>query len=319
MRSGAQTLVLLAAPLTVLLLRELAEGPKRQAELRRAADLPAQTTLRAQLNRLAEIGAVEKRRRDRFPGVLEYDLTTAGRDLLRVAAVLERWLADAPDGALAIGSNAAKAPVRAFADAWSTAMLRALSAGPLSLTELDSVIGALSYPALERRLALMRVAGLVKARSGGGRSTPYAVTDWLRHGLAPLAAAIGWERDHPAGRTPPFERLDAETVFLLATPLLRPPADVDGRCRLAVEFPSARVPNAGVTVTVSAGGIESCTTRLNGTPDAWALGTPGAWLDAIVDGNAVALELGGDCDLARVLLSGLHAELFLSRPLTQRH
>ncbi len=44
-------------------------------------------------------------------------------------------------------------------------MLRALAAGSLSLTELDRLIGALSYPSLERRLVAMRLAGLVGARA----------------------------------------------------------------------------------------------------------------------------------------------------------
>ena len=47
MRSGAQTLVLLAAPLNVLILRAFADGAKQQAELRRKAGSPAQSTLRA--------------------------------------------------------------------------------------------------------------------------------------------------------------------------------------------------------------------------------------------------------------------------------
>ncbi|HXS47363.1 MAG TPA: winged helix-turn-helix transcriptional regulator, partial [Solirubrobacterales bacterium] len=141
-RSGAQTLALLASPLNILILRALSEGPKRQTELRRVAGAPAQTTLRAHLQGLSEIDAIVKSRRNRFPGVLEFELTEAGRDLLSVTTALGRWLRCAPEGPLELGSDAAKAAVKALADGWSTTMLRALAAGPLSLTELDHIIGS---------------------------------------------------------------------------------------------------------------------------------------------------------------------------------
>ena len=74
-RSGAQTLGLLATPVNSLILGALADGPKRQVELRRAAGLPAQTTLRAHVKVLSEVKAIAKHRRNRFPGVLEFELT----------------------------------------------------------------------------------------------------------------------------------------------------------------------------------------------------------------------------------------------------
>lgn len=313
-RSGAQTLVLLATPLNCLILQALSEGPRQQAELRRAAGSPAATTLRAQLKRLAEIGAIEKHRRNRFPGVLEHELTTAGRDLLFVAATLERWLGAAPKSPLPLGSSAAKAAIKALTEGWSTTMLRALAAGPLSLTELDGVIGSLSYPSLERRLGAMRLAGQVEPQRGDGRSTPYAVTEWLRHGVAPIAAAARWERRHLASTTAPVGRLDVEAAFLLAVPLLQLPAELSGSCRMAAELSNGRKRRlAGVMVEVEQGSIASSTTHLHGKPDAWALGSAVAWLDTVIEDDASRLGLGGDCDLARALLSGLHGVLFKVR------
>jgi DNA-binding HxlR family transcriptional regulator len=312
-RSGAQTLLLLATPLNVLVLRALAEGPKQQAELRRAAGLPAQTTLRAQLKRLTDVGAVEKHRRNRFPGVHEYELTAAGRDLLFVADVLERWLERAPDGPLALGENAAKAAIKALAEGWSTTMLRVLAAGPLSLTELDGIITSLSYPALERRLAAMRLASLVKARASDGRGTPCGVTNWLRQGVAPLASAIRWERRHLPRDTAPIARLDIEAAFLLALPLLRLPSDVSGSCRMAAEMANGGERRlAGAMIELRNGKIASCATQLRGDPDAWALGSAPAWLDALIARDADRLELGGDCQLASALVDALHQVLFAS-------
>ncbi len=309
-RSGAQTLSLLAAPLNVLILQALADGPQRQAELRQVAGSPAQTTLRAQLKRLVEIGALEKHRRNRFPGVLEYELTAPGRELLFVAATLERWLDRAPREPLPIGDNAAKAAIKALAEGWSTTMLRALAAGPISLTELDRLIGSLSYPSLERRLSAMRLAGLIERRVGNGRGTPYAVTGWLRRSVAPIAAAIRWERRHAQGAMAPIGRIDVETAFLLAMPLLRLPRGVSGSCRMAAEVANGEKGLAGVTVEVRETRIASCATQLKGSAEAWVLGSFSAWLAAMIDQDPAQLELGGDGSLARALIKGLHGELF---------
>jgi DNA-binding HxlR family transcriptional regulator len=310
-RSGALALVLLAAPLNAPILRALEAGPRKQVELRRETGAPAQTTLRAQLKKLVEIGAIAKQRRDLFPGVLEYELTGSGRDLLFVADTLERWLGHAPEGPLALGGIAAKSAIKALAEGWSSTVLRGLAAGPLSLTELNRLISAFSYPSLERRLAAMRLAGQIQACPANGRGTPYAVTEWLRRAVAPLASAIRWERLHQTRSTAPVARLDAETAFLLAIPLLQPTAGLSGSCRIAMEIPNGKPDRlSGVTVEVRAGKVISCVTRSHDTPTAWALGSPSAWLDAVIEHDADRLELSGDSRLASALLSELHGALF---------
>ncbi len=310
-RSGAQTLILLAAPLNVLILRALAEGPKQQAELRGDTGSPAQTTLRAQLKRLVEINAIAKQRRNHFPGVIDYELSEGGRELLFVIAVLEDWLNRAPNGPLLLEGNAAKAAIKALTEGWSTTMLRVLAAGPHSLTELDRVIGSLSYPSLERRLGTLRFAGQIKARPGSGRGTPYAVTDWLRQGIAPLTAAARWERRRRPHLTAPIGRIDVEAAFLLTLPLLRPPAELAGSCRMAAELSNNGTPRlVGVTVRVDNGAMAACTTTLQGESNAWAHGSAAAWLDAVIERDTAALELGGDCTLARALVDGLYQTLF---------
>ena len=232
------------------------------------------------------MGAVERRRRNRFPGVVEYELTRAGHDLVSVAVVLGRWLEGSPDGALELGSGGAKAAVEALAEAWTTTMLRALAAAPLSLTELDGVIAALNYPSLERRLSGLRLAGLVEPMSDGGRGTPYRVTPWLRRGMAPLVAAMRWERAHLRRRTAQPARIDFETIFLLTLPLAPLPGDLSGGCRIAVELPDGGEPRLACVVAVADGGrTVGFSTDLRGHMDAWAIGPPSAWLDATVLGD----------------------------------
>jgi DNA-binding HxlR family transcriptional regulator len=313
-RSGAQTLLLLAAPLNAAILRALAGGAMQLAELRRQTGAPAQTTLRAQLKRLVEIGVAQKHRRNRFPGVLEYELTPAGAELLPVADVLERWLQIAPQGPLRLDESPAKASIKALADGWSTTILRALAAGPLSLTELDRLIGTLTYPSLQRRLGALRLAGQIEARPGTDRGTPYAVTDWLRQGVAPLAAAGRWERRHRSQLTPQIGRLEVEAAFLLTLPLLRPSSRLTGSCRLAVRLSNgAKEQLAGVTAEIADGAMTACATELDGKPGAWAQGSAAAWLDAVIEHDVDSLELGGDRSLAGELIEGLHAVLFQVR------
>ena len=311
-RSGAQTLTLLSAPINVSILEALADGPRQQSEVRRVAGFPAQTTLRAQLKTLTQIGTLERHRRNRFPGVLACELTASGRELLLVLDVLCRWLERAPFGPIDLGTNEAKTAIKALAEGWSTTMLRALAATPLSLTELDSIISSLSYPSLERRLSTMRLAGLVEPRPGNGRGTPYAITEWQRLGVAPLAAAARWENRHLAERSTPLTPLDVEAAFLLAVPPLRLPGDRSGSCRIAAEIPNcAGRCLAGVTVAIGEDStIESCTTNLEGATDAWAFGSPGAWLDAVVENDLSGLELGGDRPLGRALVESLYDSLF---------
>jgi len=302
---------MLAAPLSGAILRALQDGPKQQVDLRREAGHPAQTTLRAQLRKLCDVGAIAKRRRNRFPGVLEYELSEAGHGLSPVRAILERWLRDSPDGSLELGGSAARAAVKALTDGWSTAMLRVLAAKPLTLTKIDSVIPSLNYPSLERRLSAMRLAGLVEAREGGGRGTPYSVTGWAQSGIGPILAAARWERRHTPTDTSPLAKLDIETAFLLAAGLLAPPPDASGSARLAVELRNDKGPLlAGVLLTVGEGRIATCTTRLAGNPEAWISGPAPAWLAALIERDLDGLQLGGDGTLCRTLLDNLHGALF---------
>ncbi len=311
MRSGAQTLALLAAPLNRLILGALAEGPKQQVELRRVGGFPAQTTLRAQLRRLEEIGAIERHRRNRFPGVLDYELTSAGRKLHFVVETIETWLERGPDQSLLANGGAAKAVIKALVEGWSTTILRALAGRPLSLTELDRLIGALSYPSLERRLRALRLAGLIEATPGNGQSTPYAATTWLRLGVAPILAAIRWERRHLPKTTAPIGGIDVEAAFLLAVPLVRPPDAANGLCRLAAEIRNGEKRRlVGVTVEVEDGRILSCATQTQGKLDASALSSPTAWIDALVDRDLERVELSGDCQLAGAFVDGLNEALF---------
>jgi DNA-binding HxlR family transcriptional regulator len=309
-RAGSRTLSLLSIPLNAVALKSLADGPTSLVDLRREADFPPQTTLRGYLRGLIETGVLERRRRSDFPGSVEYQLTDSGTDLISVAKVLSAWLATSPDGFTDLGGGGAKNAIQALVEGWSTSMVRALAARPLSLTELDSVIASVSYPSLERRLIAMRLAGLVEPTSPTGRCRPHTVTDWLRRSIAPIAAAARWEHRHLAASPPAVTNRDIETAFLLALPLLRVPKEISGTCRLTVDTGrGARDGLVGVTVEVRSGEVWACAIQLDGLPDAWALGSTAAWSSAIVHRDARRLELGGDSILATELVECLQDAL----------
>jgi DNA-binding HxlR family transcriptional regulator len=271
--------------------------------------------MRGHLRALTEIGVLERRRQNEFPGSVDYELGDPGRELLAVARVLRDWLVRSPEGEpLPLGSVAAKGAVKALVDGWSSTIVRALAAGPLSLTQLNRLISGLNYPSLERRLGAMRLSGQIEACPGKTRGTPYAITTWLRQSIAPLAAAARWERQHLPADTAPIGRIDIESAFLLAVPLMNLPPATFGTCRFAVEIRNGgELDLAGVLVRVEDGRVVACVSRLEGAADAWASGTAPAWIRAVIEQEADQLEVGGDCELAMILLEGLHSALFRVR------
>jgi DNA-binding HxlR family transcriptional regulator len=267
--------------------------------------------MRGYLRDLTKLGVVERRQQIDASGSIDYQLGPAAGGLIEVAEILRRWLADAPDEPLELGEPAAKSFVKALVDGWSTAIIRALAARPLTLTELNKVITRVSYPSLERRLAAMRMAGQIAACSDSRRGTPYAATEWLRRAVAPLLAAARWERKFAAAEAAPLARIDFEAAFLLGAPLLNLPEDLSGRCRLAV-VPNTEAAAVGSMICVEDGQVVSCVSKLSGDASAWAAGSPAAWTSAIVDGQADRLEVGGDCEVARAVVADLHGSLFRS-------
>jgi DNA-binding HxlR family transcriptional regulator len=310
MRAGGYALSLLSVPLKVHVLQALGEESRSLIDLRQAIGSPPQTTMRGHLRTLVEIGAIVRRQEDGFPGSVEYALARSGQELLGVAAALRAWLALAPGGEVELDTVAARSSINALVAGWSSAIVRALAARPLSLTELSRLIPSLNYPSLERRLGALRLSGQIEARPSSTRGTPYGVTVWLRQAAAPIVAAVRWERNLPAGATP-VGRIDAEAALLLAVPLLSLPGDLSGSCRLTVEIQNgAGEPRlAGVMVGVEGGVVTSCTSRLGGKAEAWATGSPSRWTSAVMDQEPSLLEIGGG-DLAVALLEGLHTALF---------
>lgn len=303
-RAGATALSLLAAPLNVHLLQALEDGSLPLIDLRRAVGSPPQSTMRVYSRTLVEIGTLERQRQAAFPGTVEYASTESGRALLAIGQILERWLQEAPVGPITLGTTASKSATKALVEGWSTNIIRALAAKPLSLTDLNRLIPRISYPSLERRLGALRLADLVEPYPGEGRGTPYRATPWLRRAIVPLAAGAWWERRYLA-EPPQIGRLDVEAAFLLAIPLIELPPEVSGKCRLAVEIQGGSSPVfAGVLICVEDGKVISCSSRLEGEAEGWASGSASSWMRRM-NGQEADLEIGGDADLVREIVEAI--------------
>jgi|SRR5215204_3320722 len=306
MRAGTKALSLLAAPLAVHILKALNEGPKSLLDLHRAVGSPPESTMRLYTRTLQGLGVLERQRKNEFPATALYSITPAGESLLKVAALLQEWLLLAPDGPILLGSTAAKSAIKALAGGWSSKIVRAVAARPLSLTELNLLISKISYPTLERKLSTMRSARLVEPQAGEGRGTPYGPTTWLRQAVIPLTSAVAWERKYAADATPQVGRLDIEGAFLLAVPLVKLDPGPNGLCRLTVEMNGGSSPStAGVILGVKGGRIVSCTSRLDGDTRASASGPVFAWLRQMNGGPAGQLEMTGDLSLSMCLVEAL--------------
>jgi DNA-binding HxlR family transcriptional regulator len=75
----------------LLIVRELAFGPKRLSEIQRAFPGLSTGALEQRLNRMASEGLITRERFAEVPPRVEFDLTDAGRDLLAILAPVVRW------------------------------------------------------------------------------------------------------------------------------------------------------------------------------------------------------------------------------------
>lgn len=308
MRAGAEALSLLAAPLNLHTLRALQQGPMDLPSLHRAVGSPPESTMRIYARNLERLGLLERRRQKEFQASIRYFGTSGGNSLLEVAAYLQEWLGGAPDGPIMLGSTAAKSGIKALIGGWSSSIVRAVVARPLSLTELSLLITKISYPSLERKLVAMRTMRLVEPLPSNKRSTPYRATDWLHRAVVPITAAAAWELRHMREHSAPIGRTDAEAAFLLAVPLVSLDPQATGGCRLSVEIRGKTGPSyAGVLLHLEKGRVVSCSTDLEGEAHTSISGSPVDWMRQLNGGARGQLEVSGNRSLAGRLLDALRA------------
>jgi DNA-binding HxlR family transcriptional regulator len=101
---------------TLLIVRDLAAGPRRFVELQRVLPGISTEQLRSRLNRMVADGLLTRQRYREVPPRVDYELTERARDLLPVVGALARWgyrwawSPPRPDEAIDIGAIFRSAP-----------------------------------------------------------------------------------------------------------------------------------------------------------------------------------------------------------------
>jgi DNA-binding HxlR family transcriptional regulator len=85
-------MAVLAEKWTLLIVAQLAEGPKRTAEIRRCVEGISEKMLIQTLRKLEGFGLVSRKSYPEVPPRVEYRLTTLGRSLSRLARLFRRWV-----------------------------------------------------------------------------------------------------------------------------------------------------------------------------------------------------------------------------------
>ena len=87
----ARALDLVGDKWTLLIVRDLAPGPRRFVELQRVLPGISTEQLRSRLNRMVADGLLTRQRYREVPPRVDYELTQRSRDLLPVLGALARW------------------------------------------------------------------------------------------------------------------------------------------------------------------------------------------------------------------------------------
>ena len=314
--AGSRALAIFAHSLNGTVLRAHTDHSLGSAELGEILRWAPETSLRLAVKDMRSFGALvrlEPTGAARFP---TSELTLAGRELLLVANALETWLFRSPYGPLALEGTGGPSAIKALIAGWDSTMVRELAERSLTLTELSAKIAAHSYPSLSRRLSKLRTTNLVTPALSDAGGKGHEVSDWLRHGAAPLSVAGSWEHRHKLSEAGGASRGDLEAIFMLTLPLVELAPDVSGTCALTVLMPAQTGPwpegeVAGVSIGVAKGRVVSCVASTTFNPASWALGSPEAWHEALIDGRLGALRFRGAIPgLPEQIVERVHDSLF---------
>ncbi|MCW3065723.1 MAG: helix-turn-helix transcriptional regulator [Solirubrobacterales bacterium] len=293
-------------------LRELADGALRAAELEQALSGTGHTTIIRRLHHLLERDLVGHEREPGLPphackaGVAPralYGLTEAGRALLQVTAAATRWQATWCPSAEQprVASSLA---IRLLADDHVRDILLGLADEPRSGRELDRCVRGVGRSALRRRLHELVQAGLVE-RDGRLSVPKYELTTAARRLALIAVLAVRWER-----RWAPPEKstrvTDLADLLRMLAPIAVVPEPLAGVCHLRVETAEPADHDiyleAGEARLLLLEGLPSAPPRVIGQATAEGL------CDALLRGSG-QFEVRGDRALLMTVIGALRAAL----------
>ena len=174
----ARALDLVGDKWTLLIIRDLAAGPRRFVELQRVLPGISTEQLRSRLNRMVADGLLTRQRYREVPPRVDYELTERSRDLMPVVGALARW-----------GYDWAWSAPRPGEDVNVGALFRlapGLIEPPRSLEgTVELVVEARGEATAERRFRLMAAGGRVEisereAADGASAVVSGSQTAWVR-------------------------------------------------------------------------------------------------------------------------------------------
>lgn len=309
--STADVLRLLSGGATGAILMALGEGPLRTKNLTERVPGYAPRTIYRYAGKLAELNVVEREEEPGVPSKVVHTLTDpCGTELYElVNRFADASLTRLPDGRI---DAQAWASLGLLADLWEAGMVEDLSCEALSPTDLARGEHGLSYHQVNRRAGLFKASGLVSEAEGRGRRRLYGLTEKIRRKMGLIAGIARWRHRHVvADDEEGMTAAETATVLRVALPLAKLPSHA-GRCLRLSVWSGEEDDGDGkeVWAAVEADGtVQSCA-KPPADPDGWGRGTVGAWVAAILDGDAGAVLVGDDEKLIGDALAGLHETLW---------
>jgi DNA-binding HxlR family transcriptional regulator len=304
-RLGDATLDLLIDECTLIVLRQLSEGPTRARDIEARSPGIAGWTARRRLRTLTS---------DRFvtaegspasstggAGAL-HSLTELGHacllGVLSSAAYCERTWCIPAESPIEPGLWA----IKLVSDRRTRAIVRALADGPQRFSDLQVRVSGLTRSAFLRRLKVLPGYGVL-VREGAEGDVRYALSDNARHltVIALRAAHCELQRGDP-------EALPSDLLgrMHLLAPLARIPRSVTGTCRWRLD---SQIDEPDLDIVAAAGRIAAVTTPPLRPPQACCHATPERWCEALLHCDATKLHTTGDAALVEAVLTGLSSAL----------
>jgi DNA-binding HxlR family transcriptional regulator len=301
------------------ILLALADGPLRTKSL--TAQVPGYTprTVYRYVDRLVEIGAIEREVARSVPSKVIHRLTDpCGVDLCQlVGAYADASLDQVISGGIGINSWRSLA---LLADLWESGMFEELNAGPCTATELAQAGHGLSFHQVTRRINLLLIGRLICEVEDEGRRRHYQLTEQARRGVALIAGLGRWREQHvvPQGE-PGLTVTETAEMVRAVLPLVLLPDDA-GKCFEFAISPALQNDGKGLVLWAEVeadGSVFGCSdTEVD--PDGWGRGQVKAWIDMLLLGTSGGFHAGGDCGpQIKSALGEMRAALW-SRPVLER-
>jgi DNA-binding HxlR family transcriptional regulator len=316
---GLRALQLLAEDSMVSVLRGLADGPMRPAELELGLPHAGHSVVIRRLHRLLNSELVSCKRHSgvpphpgsaAIPRRALYSLTDAGRTLGEITAEADLWEKawcsqlerGTPPGILAIGLSANQRTRK---------IMVVLADGPLAVRDMQMRLPELQHSTLRRRLHNLVLGGLLE-RQTLGRVQRYELTARARR-LAMVALLAGrweWQWFRPEQAVPGSDLIDLLHVL---APIAHVSGPTVGICQIHLEAHGAAAPD--VYLAARAGRIIALPEAPATPPEAVGHGTPEAWCDALL-APPRRIAVSGNRRLMVAVIGALGAALVPKPPQT---